>query len=271
LGEKCTKKLNTSLIDSLIIQERELNIFEVGSMVKNIPKKVEDEPLWKKSDKDPDARHKFLWIMLTLIIIIVIAIAVFIVLLPPPKKIVYSDLKLESIQIRRISDEYVDENTTNTDLEVIIYLTNDGLIDSGQLEIDGYIRSFDTRGEETPCNTNDTVQYIPIPVDKTSKITLQFNDLEIRHDERYSIDFLIMEDGKIVEKASTTIKVPFVEVEPEPDVTYSEDADGTASGRSEEKDDDEALTGAPGFEIVPLILSLIVILFLIKNKKRIRK
>jgi hypothetical protein len=240
-------------------------------MVQKVPKKVEDEPLWKKSDKDPDVRHKFLWVMLTLIIIVVIVFATFIVMLPPPKKIVYSDLKLESIQIRRVSDERIDANTTNTDLEVIIYLTNDGLIDSGQLEIDGYIRSFDTRGEETPCNTNDTIQYVPIPIDKTSKITLHFNDLEIRNDERYTIDFLIMEDGKIVEKASTTIKVPFIEVEPEPPVDYSTDADDSASGRSEEKEDDEALTGAPGFEIVPLILSLTVIIFLIKNKKSIRK
>jgi hypothetical protein len=242
----------------------------VGIMVKKVPKKAEDEPLWQKSDKDPDVRHKFLWIMLTLIIIVVIAIAAFIVLMPPPKKIVYSDLKLDSIQVRRISDEYVDENTTNTDLEVIIYLTNDGLLDSGDLVIDGYIRSFDTRNDETPCNTNDTTDNDAIPIDKTNKISLHFNDLEIRDDEKYIIDFIIMEDGKIVEKASTTIKVPYVEVEPEPPVDYSEDADGGASGRGEEKLKDSDL-GAPGFEIVPLIIALGAILFILKNKNRRRK
>ncbi len=269
MGEKCTKKFNMLLNDSLIVQEWKSIYYEVGIMVKKVPKKAEDEPLWQKSDKDPDARHKFLWIMLTLIIIVVIAIAAFIVLMPPAKKIVYSDLKLDSIQIRRISDKPIDENTTSTDLEVIIYLTNDGLLDSGDLVIDGYIRSFDTRNDETPCNTNYTADNAAIPIDKTNKISLYFNDLEIRDDEKYIIDFIIMEDGKIVEKASTTIKVPYVQVEPDPDVDYSDDADPEASGRKEEKEGSDI--GVPGFEVVPLIMALGAILFIFKNKNRRRK
>lgn len=238
-------------------------------MVKKIPKKAEDEPLWQKSDKDPDARHKFLWIMLTLIIIVVIAIAAFIVLMPPAKKIVYSDLRLDSIQTSRVSDVYVDENTTNTNLEVTIYLTNDGLIDSGEVRIDAFMKSYNTRGEEEPCDASDIVNLSIIPLDKTSKTTFHFNDLEIKHDQQYTIEFIILEDDKIVEIAKTTIKVPYVEVKPAPDVDYSEDADPEASGRKEEKGDSDV--GAPGFEVVPLIMAIGGLLFVIKNKSRKRK
>jgi len=240
-------------------------------MVKKVPIKKEEEPLWKKSDKDPDVRFKFLWIMLVLIIVVVIAIAALIALMPPAKKIVYSDLRLDSIQTQRVNDQYIDDNTTSTNLEVTLYLTNDGLIDSGEIRIDAFMKSYNTRGEEVPCDATDKVNSSIIPLDKTSTITLQFNDLIIKNDQSYTIEFLIFEDEKIVETAKTTIKVPYVAVAPEPPVD-SRDADDGASGRSEEKEDDEAFgVGAPGFELVPLILALGAILFLMKNKKRVRK
>jgi hypothetical protein len=245
-----------------------IDIFEVGSMVKKVPKKVEEEPLWKKSDKDPDVRHKFLWLMLTLIIIVIIAITIFIVTMPPARKVVYSDLRLDSIQTRRISDDYVDENTTSTDLEVTVYLTNDGLIDSGQVRIEAYMKSYNTRGEEVPCDATDIENLSIIPLDKTSKTTFHFNDLIIKKDQKYTIEFIILEDDKIVEIAKTTIKVPYVAVESEPDVDFSENADDDAPGREKEEEED---MGAPGFEIVPLIIALSGILFVIKNKNRHRK
>ena len=195
--------------------------------------------------------------------IIIIIIVAFIATLPPEKKVIYSDLRLDGIQVRRLNDDYVDQNTTSTDLEVVIYLTNDGKLDSGNIKLDGYIRSFDTLNVETPCNSNDTVSLGTISVESTGKITLNFLDLHIKQDEKYTIDFYFWEDEKVVEKASTTIKVPFVAVEPEPDVDYSEDADDESGKKKETKED----SSIPGFEIIPLLISIGIILFLVRTHR----
>jgi hypothetical protein len=226
------------------------------------------EPLWKKSQESKDDRKKFFSVLITLIIIIIVIIAAYIAVLPPEKKIIYSDLKLDGIQVRRLNDEFAGENTTRTDLEAVIYLTNDGELDSGEIKIDAYIRSFDTRGEETPCNLNDTITMGEIKTDSTGKTTLSFPGLIIHHDERYTIDFYIWEDEKVVEKASTTIKVPYVEVKPEPDVDYSNDAEEGKPGKEEEK---EEASGLPGFEIIPLLISFGIILFLIRTHRYKKK
>ncbi len=228
-------------------------------MVKKVIKK--DEPLWKKSTQEKDARHKFLTLMVVLFVIIIVAIAIFIATLPPVKRVIYSDLELDGIQVRRVNDEYVDENTTSTDLEVVVYLTNNGKLDSGDIQIDAYIRSFDTRGDETPCSSNDTIKYGGIEIDTTGKTILNFNDLQIKHDERYTIDFYIWEDDKVVEKASTIIKIPFVEVEPEPPVD-SRDADGEASGMS-----DTVFEKTPGFEALPVLIVIGTIILLVRKQR----
>lgn len=230
-------------------------------MVKKPVKK--DEPLWKKSAHEKDARHKFLAIVAVMAVIIIIAIAIFIVTLPPVKRIIYSDLELDGIQVRRINDDYVDENTTSTDLQVVVYLTNNGKLDSGEIQIDAYIRSFDTRGVETPCNSNDTIDLGGIETDSTGKTTLNFTDLLIKQDEEYTIDFYIWEDDKVVEKASTTIKVPFIEVKPEPPVD-SRDADDDESGKSKE----DELASIPGFEVLPALIAIGVVLLLIRKNHK---
>ncbi len=219
------------------------------------------EPLWKASQQNKDDRRKFFTIFISLIIIVIIIIAAFIATLPPVKKTIYSDLRLDGIQVRRLNDEFVDENTTSTDLEVVIYLTNDGELDSGNVKIDAYIKSFDSRGVETPSNSNDTITMGAVTTDSTSKTTLNFNDLQIKDDHKYTIDFYIWEDDKIVEKADTTIKVQYVEVVPEPPVASGDAED--EPGKSEEKE--EGL-GMPGFEIVPLLVAIVVILYVVRNR-----
>ena len=219
------------------------------------------EPLWKASQQSKDDRKKISIIFLTLIIIIIIVVAVFIMTLPPVKHIIYSDLRLDGIQVRRLNDEYVDNNTTSTDLEAVIYLTNDGELDSGNIQVDAYIRSFDTRGIETPSNSNDTITIGSIVTDTTGKTTLTFQDLLTKEDHKYTIDFYIWEDSKIVEKASTTIKVPYVEVKPEPTVDYSKDAEDE-SGKSKSGGSSEI----PGFELIPLLIAIGLILFVVRMK-----
>jgi hypothetical protein len=224
-----------------------------------------DVPLWKKSKTTEGDGKKFFSILAILIILIIVIISVFILTLPPKTRTIFSDLKVEGIQVKRVSDEYVEENTTSTDLEVIIYLTNDGELDSGNIKIDAYIRSFDTRGVETPCNSNDTTMYGAVDSDSTGKTTLNFNDLIIKHDERYTIDFYIWENDKVVEKASTTIKVPYVEVKEDPDVDYSNNTDDNEPGKSDEKT--EGAMGAPGFEGGYLLIGIVCLLFFTRLKK----
>jgi hypothetical protein len=221
------------------------------------------EPVWKKSQESRDDRKKVFTIFITLIIIIIVIVVALIATLPPVKKVIYSDLKLDGIQVRRLNDEYMGENTTSTDLEAVIYLTNDGELDSGEIKIDAYIRSFDTRGDETPCNSNDSITMGEIKTDSTGKTTLNFPGLIIRHDERYTIDFYIWEDEKVVEKASTTIKVPFVNVDTEPTVDYSDDAEDGKPGKEKE----EAMSAMPGFEVIPIIITIGMILFLIRKRR----
>lgn len=221
------------------------------------------EPVWKKSREGKDDRKKVFTIFITLIVIIIVIIIALIATLPPAKKVIYSDLKLDGIQVRRLNDEYAGENTTSTDLEAVIYLTNDGELNSGVIKIDAYIRSFDTRGDETPCNSNDTITMGEIKTDSTGKTTLNFLGLIVRHDERYTIDFYIWEDDKVVEKASTTIKVPYVEVNPEPPVDYSDDAEDGKPGKEKE----EAMSAMPGFEVIPIVMAIGMILLFIRKRR----
>ena len=232
------------------------------SMVESSKK---NEPLWKSDHQDSGALKKFFGLIILLIIIGVVIVSIYFLTIPPETRTIYSDLEVDSIQVQRSHDVYVDENTTSTDLEVVIYLTNNGELDSGEVKIDAYIKSYDTRNVETPCDSNDSISIDEVVTDTTSKTILNFKDLRIKHDEKYTIDFIIMEDNKIVEKSSTTIKVPFLEVEPEPDVDYSQDAD-KKPGRGEETKDDGS--GAmPGFESVFIIVALVAVLFFIKNNK----
>jgi hypothetical protein len=236
-----------------------------------VEKQVDDEPLWRKSKKTKGDFKKFFSILAILIIMIIVIITVFVLALPPETKTIFSDLKVDGIQVKRVNDEYVEENTTSTDLEVIIYLTNDGELDSGNIKIDGYIRSFDTRGVETPCNSNDTTSYGPVETDSTGKTTLNFDGLIIKHDEKYTIDFYIWEDDKVVEKASTTIKVPYIEVKEDPDVDYSDDANKDEPGRSKKEDSEDGFYATPGFEAIYVIAVLLILGLLIRSKRtRIR-
>ena len=81
---------------------------------------TDNEPLWKKSRETSGDSKKFFSILAVLILLIIIIISVFILTLPPKTKTIYSDLKVEGIQVKRINDEYVEENTTKTDLEVFL-------------------------------------------------------------------------------------------------------------------------------------------------------
>ena len=224
------------------------------------------EPIWKATEVSKDDRKKVFSIALILIVVLVIILAIFIATLPPLKRIIYSDLRLDGIQTQRVKDEYIDENTTSTDLEVIIYLTNDGKLDSGEIKIDGYIKTFDSRGDETPCDSKDTLILGTILSDTTSIATLNFTDLEIRNEEKYIINFFILEDNKVVETASTTIKVPYVDVKPKPDVDYSQDAEDEP-GRSKETEDDKM--GVPGFEIFPSLIAIAALLIVIRIRRRV--
>ncbi len=67
----------------------------------------EDKPIWKVSQDEKDDRKKVLGILMILILVIISIIAIVIVTLPPEKIVIYSDLKLESIQTRRLADEFV--------------------------------------------------------------------------------------------------------------------------------------------------------------------
>jgi len=229
-----------------------------------------DEPLWKSDHQDSGALKKFFGLIILLIIIGVVIVSIYFLTLPPETKTIYSDLKLDSVQVRRANDAYVDENTTSTDLEVVIYLTNDGELDSGKVKIDAYIKSYDTRGIETPCDSNDSISIDEVVTDSTNKTILNFKDLRIKHDEKYTIDFIIMEDNKIVEEASTTIKVLYKEVKADPDVDYSQNAD-KKPGKSEETTDGGDGSGAmPGFESAFTLVAVIALLFFVKNR-RVRK
>lgn len=227
-----------------------------------------DEPLWKSDHQDSNALKKFFGLIILLIIIGIVIVSIYFLTLPPETKTIYSDLEVDSIQVQRSNDVYVDDNTTSTDLEVVIYLTNNGELDSGEVKIDAYIKSYDTRGIETLWDSNDSISMDEVVTDTTSKTIINFKDLRIKHDETYKIDFIIMEDNKIVEKSSTTIKVPFFEVEPEPDVDYSQDAD-KKPGKSED-DIVDSQVGMPGFESAFLIAAFIVAIFIVKNR-RIRR
>jgi hypothetical protein len=225
------------------------------------PKK--DKSLWEEDHQDSSVLKKFFGIIIIIIIVIAAIIAIFILTMPPEKKIIYSDLRLDGVEVRRLDDTYIDDNTTSTDLEVIIYLTNDGLLDSGKIKIDAYVKSFDTRGVPTPCDSNGTINLGAISTDSTGKTSLQFNDLIVHHEERYTIDFYIWEDEKVVEQASTTIKVPNADVKPDPPVD-SRNQDDDEPGKKDKKE--EAMS-FPGFEVVPLMISIIILLLIIRARR----
>jgi len=227
-----------------------------------------DEPLWKSDHQDSGALKKFFGLIILLIIIGVVIVSIYFLTLPPETRTIYSDLEVDSIQVQRSHDVYVDENTTSTDLEVVIYLTNNGELDSGEVKIDAYIKSYDTRNVETPCDSNDSISIDEVVTDTTSKTILNFKDLRIKHDEKYTIDFIIMEDNKIVEKSKTTIKVPFLEVEPEPDVDYSRNENEDPGKSKDTKEDGTG--GVPGFESAFVFIAIIAILFLVRVQ-RVRK
>jgi len=179
--------------------------------------------------RTPEHRNKFIFKRYSGIMIILIAISGIILSmgmrkLPRSDRLAYSELNLEGVQVRRFNEKYVDETSTSTDLEVVIYLTNNGELNSGAISIDAYIRSFDSLGRETPCNSNATANLGQVETNSTGKTRLNFQRLVFNQNEKYTIDLYIWEDQKVAEKASTTLKVPYIEFEPEPDAPHTQAA-----------------------------------------------
>jgi hypothetical protein len=139
-------------------------------------------------------------------------------------KLDYTDIELEGVQIRRSNEKRIDDASTRTDLEVVLYLTNDGEVKSGKISVDAYIRSFDTLGRETPSNASDTANLGKVDKNCTGRTQLNFQELLFRQDEKYTLDFYIWEDHKVVDKGSTDIKIPYIEFEPVPDAGHTKAA-----------------------------------------------
>ncbi len=139
----------------------------------------------------------------------------------------------------------------NTTLNVIIYITNDGLTDSGDVDITLYIT--DSQGiSQSQCKQHVGV----IGSDKTKEITFT---TQATPDKKYNVDILVFENGKKTLSGSGTLQSPTIS-------GPTGAGEGVVIGERE-----KTAPAMPGFETLFLLCGFLIALFVIKRHKRKQK
>ena len=141
----------------------------------------------------------------------------------------------------------------NTTLNVIIYLTNDGLTDSGNIDVTMYIK--DSQGiSQSECEQHVGV----IGSDKTKKITFT---TQATPDKKYNTNILVFENGKKILSGSGTLQSP----------TIGGTTGPTGAGEGvvlEKREYEKPPTPTPGFETLLLLCAIPIALLFVKRYKR---
>ncbi|MBU2565588.1 MAG: hypothetical protein KJ655_04980 [Candidatus Thermoplasmatota archaeon] len=149
-----------------------------------------------------------------------------------------------------LDEEVYFTRVDNTTLNVIIYITNDGLTDSGDVDITLYVT--DSQGiSQSQCKQQVGV----IGSDKTKEITFT---TQATPDKKYNVDVLVFEDGKKTLSGSGTLQSPTV-------------SGTTGAGEGvviEERKYQKPPTPTPGFETLLLLCAIPIALLVIKRHKR---
>jgi len=137
----------------------------------------------------------------------------------------------------------------NTTLNVIIYITNDGLTDSGDVDITLYIK--DSQGiSQSKCQQQIGV----IGSGKTKEITFT---TQATPDKKYDVDMLVFENGKKILSGSGNVQSPTTIIST------------TGAGEGVVLEEREKMAPAmPGFETLLLLCAIPIALLFVKKHKR---
>lgn len=136
----------------------------------------------------------------------------------------------------------------NTTLNVIIYITNDGLTDSGDVDVTLYIT--DSQGiSQSKCEKHIGV----IGSDKTKELTFT---TQATPDKKYYVDTLVFENGKKILSGSGTVQSSTIS-------GTTGAGEGVVLGERE-----KMKPTIPGFETLLLLPALLVALLVVKKCKR---
>jgi len=147
------------------------------------------------------------------------------------------------------------ENNITT-ITITSYITNEGLSDSGEVRIKIFVK--DQKGISHSVGEKEVGT---IPSHKTEEVLI---DVVISESERYSVDALLFEDDEHVVSSKGDFTAP---ITTEPKQTTG----GAFSPDEEREESTKKDYSTPGFELLELILSVLVLLFLIKRKERFKK
>jgi hypothetical protein len=136
----------------------------------------------------------------------------------------------------------------NTTLNVIIYITNDGLTDSGDIDITLYIK--DSQGiSQSKCQ-----QHVgAIGSGKTKEITFT---TQATPDKKYDVDILVFENGKKILSGSGNVQSPTI-------TGTTGAGEGVVIGKEE-----KPKPAIPGFETLLLLCAILIALLIVKKHKR---